>query len=370
MTNYFMFNGSFYKQIDGSPMGSPASPVLASIVMNSVIEYVLKKLTFKPTFMMFFVDDTIMAIPENSVLMVKNVFNSYHDKLQFTVECEVNGEIPFLDLMLIRKGTKIFTNYYQKPGSSGVMLNYRSHHPTTQKFSIVKGFISKVTRLSSPMFGESNKTIIFDRLVKNGYPKKLINKIYNLYVSGQFHNRHLLTSLNNGSNNNKTMYFKFPFIQKISYKVKKLLNAISNDVKLVFYTPNSIQNTLFSKIKDKDSILYKSDIVYKIDCMNCQKCYIGQTSQWLRNRLRQHKGDCTDKNKYKLNKTGLSQHRFFENHVFNFDNVKILASERQYNKRLVKEMIFIKINANNVNLRIDSDGLSVAYDSLLSQDVR
>ena len=36
--NVFVFNGIFYKQIDGCAMGSPLAPILADIFMNHLLE--------------------------------------------------------------------------------------------------------------------------------------------------------------------------------------------------------------------------------------------------------------------------------------------------------------------------------------------
>ena len=45
-SSYFKFNGKFYKQLDGSSMGNPSCPVLASLVMNHIITEAEKNLKF------------------------------------------------------------------------------------------------------------------------------------------------------------------------------------------------------------------------------------------------------------------------------------------------------------------------------------
>lgn len=44
------------------------------------------------------VDDTILFISKNKLNLIIDTFNSFNDRLQFTVEKETNGSIPFYGL--------------------------------------------------------------------------------------------------------------------------------------------------------------------------------------------------------------------------------------------------------------------------------
>lgn len=57
----FQFNGQFYRQIFGSPMGSPASPVFADLILEILEDEVIKKLGFKLPFFYRYVDDIFTA---------------------------------------------------------------------------------------------------------------------------------------------------------------------------------------------------------------------------------------------------------------------------------------------------------------------
>lgn len=54
---------------------------------------------------------------------ILEVFNSFHARLQLTIEREVEGRISFLDMELIRDGATVVTKWYTKPMSSGRVLN-------------------------------------------------------------------------------------------------------------------------------------------------------------------------------------------------------------------------------------------------------
>ncbi|CAD6241747.1 GSCOCG00012628001-RA-CDS [Cotesia congregata] len=42
----------------------------------------------------------------------------------------------------------LLTNWYQKPTSSGRLLNFYSHHPTAQKQSVALGLLYRAIKLS------------------------------------------------------------------------------------------------------------------------------------------------------------------------------------------------------------------------------
>ena len=59
---FFSFNNDYYRQIDGTPMGSPISPLFSDIVMDDLEMYCLRILKDNPLFYFRYVDDTIMCI--------------------------------------------------------------------------------------------------------------------------------------------------------------------------------------------------------------------------------------------------------------------------------------------------------------------
>ncbi|KAI4475149.1 hypothetical protein M0804_014486 [Polistes exclamans] len=75
-------------------------------------------------------------------------FNSVNNRIQFTMEVENNGTLPFLDMNIIRnEDGSIVTNWYVKPTSSGRCINYNSNHPMSQKIGIIKGLLFRALTL-------------------------------------------------------------------------------------------------------------------------------------------------------------------------------------------------------------------------------
>lgn len=74
-----------------------------------------------------------------------------------------------------------------------------------------------------------------------------------------------------------------------------------------------------------------SNLIYKINCKDCPGCYIGQTKQYLKNRVYQHKHSIKSTLNNLNNKTALTTHTLDKNHNFDFENTEILQMERNYN---------------------------------------
>ncbi|XP_055584728.1 uncharacterized protein LOC129737591 [Uranotaenia lowii] len=95
----------------------------------------------------------------------------------------------------------------------------------------------------------------------------------------------------------------------------------------------------------------------------CGKEYIGQTSQTLEKRTKQHEISIRVKNK----QTGLAQHALEDDayHTFDFTKTQILEMISHKSHRLIAEKLHIKLRGNQaVNLQIDTKGVSNAYNGL------
>jgi len=99
-STYFTFNNKIYKQTFGTPMGSPLSPIVADLVMQDLEENILNSLNSRPPLYYRYVDDIILSAPENEIHNILEKFNSYHHRLKFTMETEVNRRLSFLDITL------------------------------------------------------------------------------------------------------------------------------------------------------------------------------------------------------------------------------------------------------------------------------
>jgi len=114
--------------------------------------------------------------------------------------------------------------------------------------------------------------------------------------------------------------------------------------------------------KDQTEYQHKNNVIYKIYCKNCDASYVGQTKRRLKIRIREHYNNImSDDSKHSV----VSQHMVNYNHSFNWNDVRILDSESNYNKRLISEMLHIKEQSNGINLMKDTEFLDESYYCLL-----
>lgn len=111
---FFSFDNNIYKQTFGSPMGSPLSPIIADIVLHDLESRALERIPVPIPFCVRYVDDIALASPPAFVDFIVNIFNSFHRRLQFTVEISNENSLNFLDVTMIISHGYLHFNWYKK----------------------------------------------------------------------------------------------------------------------------------------------------------------------------------------------------------------------------------------------------------------
>ncbi|EFN67721.1 hypothetical protein EAG_07710, partial [Camponotus floridanus] len=151
-STYFNFDGKVYRQTFGTPMGSPLSPIIADLVLQDIENKALFKIGKKIKFYYRYVDDVLMAVDRDALQNVVEIFNSFHNRLKFTVEPEHDRSINFLDLKIYINNNKLILDWFHKDTYSGRYLSFFSNHPTCHKIGTIYGLIDK----SLPTFHQKN----------------------------------------------------------------------------------------------------------------------------------------------------------------------------------------------------------------------
>lgn len=263
----FTANTKTFKQMEGLPMGSCASPTLARLVMDEAIQ-VLEHKVPDITFIRVFVDDTIAAINKERVHEALEALNRFRpDEINFTIEKEnQNKSINFLNLTLIRDEKRIKTKWYRKYFHSGRLLNYYSSHKRTTILGTAQHFIETVLILSDPEFYQENRHIVIETLRDNSFPETLImammNKSYTYMRSlgkqeskpvsrGELINRYQLTTgIKTGNKYREVL--KTALEQKsVEQDVKQLKSEIK-DKKFVIFPHSICKNRLIKRVLYKN----------------------------------------------------------------------------------------------------------------------
>ena len=360
--SYFKFDNCFYKQKKGLAMGSPASPILADIILVDILDETISQLGYDPQLVIKYVDDILMIIPRSETENTLTTLNSINENIKFTLEYSDNNKIPYLDILIIKcDNGKVLTDYYQKPTSSGRILNFKSNHPMLQKTGTAYGLISRIYTLSSAQFIKNNTKLIYKILNNNNYPNNLINKLINKY-----NNKNVTKNTNNTAIKPTTItkYHGLIYEKHLTENINKLLRKQDPGIKLGF-KPNNTVGQIHNNPKQAIDKLKKNGIVYEIQCEDCNKTYIGQTGQLLKNRMAGHKSDFKLKNT-KTDHTAATQHMIDTHHIFNIKTPTILHSKNHFFKRQILETLYIHKNREKtVNIRSDLDKMQPAYTQLI-----
>ena len=95
-------------------MASPVSVVVANLVIEDIKQKALSTFHTPPCFWRRYVDDTCTILPGDLVDSFHSHLNSIDNNIQFTVEKESDGQLPFLDILLTREeGASISTSVYR-----------------------------------------------------------------------------------------------------------------------------------------------------------------------------------------------------------------------------------------------------------------
>ena len=349
-TTYFLYGGKFYQQMQGAAMGSPVSPIVANLYMEHFEIQALASAPNPPKFWYRYVDDTNTMIHEYFIDEFTNHINSIDAHIQFTIEPEMNGKLPFLDTcmhVLDDGSTKI--TVYRKPTHTDQYLNFLSHHPLEHKRSVVRTLLQRANTLVSNEEDRKQEIAhVKDALRANNYKEWALkvpkDKIKKAVDSDQQSNRKAKITVG------------IPYMQGMSEPLQRVFRA--HGVNMYHKPVNTIRQQLV-RPKDKLDKNKKCGTIYQVDCEQCEATYIGETARALGTRIKEHVSGNTN--------SAITDHTQTTGHRIRGDKVKILDQETNWHKRKVKEAIYIRRHAPKMNRDVGWD-LPNIYFQILAHD--
>ncbi|XP_076047348.1 uncharacterized protein LOC143028875 [Oratosquilla oratoria] len=200
-----------------------------------------------------YVDDVFVVMQEEEVEHFFNFLNGRNEAIQFEMEKEKNGRLPFLDVMVTRVGSTLTTGVHRKATHTDRLLDYDSCHPVEHKRSMVKTLWSipkKVCSTSESIRKE--KSHLRKVFRDNGYPRSVVTK----WTKAQENNRE-------SERNRNTSRTTIPYVKGASEVTARLLRK--HGVK----APHKPMNTLYgalTKAKDVESVASQMGMVYDVKC--------------------------------------------------------------------------------------------------------
>ena len=245
------------------------------------------------------------TIPINGIV---EKFNSVDPNIQFTFECETEGRLPFLDVMITKKNSNIETSVFHKPTAVDRCLHFKSNHPHSTFRGILKGAFIRSKRICSTEAGYTEESDrLFKMYLRFGYPVNWIRAAKNA-----------VDHPTNGSHQRAPERTISIAYTKAFEPLKRMY--AQRDIRLTARPTNTIRRRIYNLAAKSKSKWERNMVVYKYTC-TCEKYYIGQTKRSLKTRIAEHKRSIKNKNKHA---SELADHIVTSGHAFGSDNFSII----------------------------------------------
>ena len=97
-------------------------------------------------------DDVISVVKHNVQGLLQHL-NRQHGWIQFTMEMENSGSLPFMDIRITCQPQGERTKVYQKPTCTNHYVPFSSHYPISMKSGVVACLANRAIRVSSNQAG-------------------------------------------------------------------------------------------------------------------------------------------------------------------------------------------------------------------------
>ena len=184
-SNDFKFNGQWFQQILGMPMGNPCSPSTANIFLKKLDQAathwrILLQLFFR------FLDDVFFVWPagEQELKVFERFLNSIIPNIHITLNVS-STEVNFLDITVFKHINSegictLQTKTFFKPTDTHQLLHTHSYHPPHIFKSVIQSQFIRLKRLSSFHSDyQHSSAILCSVLRKRGYSKRLLRTYKN-----------------------------------------------------------------------------------------------------------------------------------------------------------------------------------------------
>ena len=146
--NTFSFGKQEYRQHSGLAMGSPLSAVLANLYMETLEADHYRKLVGPHVTWVRYVDDVLAVLPRrmNTEKLLESL-NKVEPNINFTIEEEIDNQLPFLDTVIIRTDSGPLFKVYRKPTNKEDLIHYLSAHNLRVKSGMAIGLFLRAFRI-------------------------------------------------------------------------------------------------------------------------------------------------------------------------------------------------------------------------------
>ncbi|XP_045108045.1 uncharacterized protein LOC123502840 [Portunus trituberculatus] len=275
----FTFDDEEFVQHRGLAMGSPLSAVMASLYMELLESESLVRVMGSESLWFRYVDDIIVIMPTDTNVNDKLCkLNEVNEHIQFTVEEEVNGVLPFLDTVIHRKNERAIFSVYRKPTNKDDFVHFFSRHDMKTKSGIVIGFFLRAFRVCSDEFLHDECAYIVEAFKRLMYPPGMLLKLRRKAEE--------IWKRRENPARREEDFLVVPYSKRTAPVSRLLARTGLRIIHCAGKKTKDIVTNNPPRAENEDSV------IYKIPCSGCSSSYIGETGRGLKKRIYEHKMTC------------------------------------------------------------------------------
>ncbi len=353
--NFFIFRDKLYHQKDGLAMGSPLAAILALIYMESLENELVP--TFTPIVLWRrYVDDILAFIRGNKEEMtnILKKLNNYHPRMNFTIEEEKDGKIPFLDFTIQRKPeeNKLQIDIYRKSTYAGRHIDGKSNHSVHHKHAFLYSAIHRIYQFGLEEQEVQNElSYLRNNCINNNIDPIAVDSIHRKILRTK--ELQQISKLTNTLEDRFLLGWLTLNYSKMHHELARRLRK--QGIRTAFGASNTTR-LLLPKLKSAIPEMQQSG-VYKIECGDCNGVYIGQTRRSFATRMTEHL-------KYPAKST-FCGHLMNKSHSPQKATMSILLKTQDRNLLNVKETVEILKTIKTPNIQILNTVLGPCSGSLI-----
>jgi hypothetical protein len=292
---YLEYDEQIFLQIQGLPMGSSVSPILAIMFMDTLEKQALLS-TNRVGFYGRYIDDIfVLTKNSNSAEDFRHIMERQCPHIKFEIELptveETRLKLKLLDIeVCINQGNSPTFEFYKKSARKDVFVNFNSALPMEQKMHILENERRRIRERCSSEDTRAKHEEVFNQLLRlNNYPESIIRKSKHQTKINRSHTKE----------NKETFYhLRMPFVtDTLNKKLKNIFKKENIPVRF-YHTTRTLRQAL-SLPQTKPCHLQNcpmvnkkhctaKNVVYKVLCNVCKKFYIGSTIRELHQRMYEH----------------------------------------------------------------------------------
>ena len=217
-------------------MGSPLSPVIANLYMEHLEENAMQRSPLPPHLWLCYVDDTFVIWPhgQDELQCFHEHLNGQHPNMKFTIEHEKENKLAFLDVLVTRSKTGLYTGVYRKPTHMDRYIPFHSHHHQRTITGVLGVCITEPTESDST----SRKPELqhLQRVFQaNGFSEDQVKKTLS-------RRPHLSPPPSEPADEDLLRMMCLPYVQGLSEKLERVCTSLG--VKAVFKPARTLRQTL------------------------------------------------------------------------------------------------------------------------------